>query len=209
MAYSSKYLENLKEGKEFEEYCYRWLEFEKRTRIESCKDLQTQVQVGENWFGIEFKLDKNFRRTGNLYIEIKERSAVHLRYTEAGIYRNDNTFLYAIGDKQTLYVFDKQRLRAYHEWSESHSSISRHKQIENHMRTSIGWLLPIADVIKRKLTADVWELYHVTAQQVNSRRGFILSPSPRKSSRREKEDSLTLFPDLENPHQLSLDMSDR
>jgi len=206
MEYTEKYTENLRDGKEFEDYCYRWLEFEKRTRIEACKDKQTQIQVGENYFGIEFKLDRNFRKTGNLYIELKERSSSRFNYTEAGIYRKDNTFLYAIGDWETLYVFDKKRLQNYHQWSSNpkNHAASQHRQVTT--ETSIGWLLPVTTVIEKHLTADIWSLYKVSTEQINKSRGFVL-PTQRKRRKHTAEQYPELFPDLspELSKQLTLD----
>lgn len=183
MVYTQVYLDSLKEGREFEEYCYRWIEVHKRTRITPCHTRDEQNNVGENYFGLEIKLDKMFRTTRRLYIELRERSRVQYNYTDAGIFRRDNSFLYAVGDREILYVFSKNSLRLFYEqarvsleaWNQRgriRSEDPGYRIVENNLKTSWGWLLPIYQVERYQLAADIWKLCPVSSDEINAARGF-------------------------------------
>lgn len=71
-----------------------------------------QNEHGESASGIEIKLDLNIQKTGNLYIEVAEKSSAELRdYTPSGILRRDNTWLYLIGDYEQAFLFSKTQLQ--------------------------------------------------------------------------------------------------
>ena len=71
-----------------------------------------QRKVGESASGIEIKHDKQMAETGNVYIETAEKSNPSKpNYTDSGVYRNDNTWLYLIGDYNTALLFSKNQLR--------------------------------------------------------------------------------------------------
>ena len=63
-----------------------------------------QYKVGENTAGIEIKHDMMFRKTNNLFIEIKTKCR-NGSWLKSGIYRNDNTWLFLIGDKLKYWIF--------------------------------------------------------------------------------------------------------
>lgn len=92
--------------------------------------------IGENKAGIEIKNDQMFRGTGNFWIETAERSDVIYDYVPGGVFRNDNTWLYVIGDYYTIFVFAKKQLKIL---------TKKYKRFENKKRTSIGYLLPVKD----------------------------------------------------------------
>lgn len=198
MTQTQIYQDNLQEGKEFEDYCYRWLEVHKRTRITPCEGKDLQIKVGENYFGLEIKLDKMFRTTQRLYIEIKERSHTRYAYTDSGIFRKDNSFLYAVGDRETLYVFDKKRLKAFYEYVKSKIDKGEHgghRIVENGLKTSYGWLLPIQEVVRHQLAADIWQLCPVSIDEINRARGFGTFPVSTQGRRHKAkpEGQLNLF----------------
>ena len=60
----------------------------------------------ENLLGMEIKFDDAMCRTKNLYIETHESD----RKT-GGIYRDDENWLYAVGDYDELFIFGKKTLR--------------------------------------------------------------------------------------------------
>ena len=98
-----------------------------------------QQTKGESRTGVEIKHDEKFASTGNLYIEIGEKAEPRPGpYAPAGIYRSDNTWLYLIGNYDTIFVFAKLHLRGLHQ-------SDRYHVIENGMRTSLGFLVPEAD----------------------------------------------------------------
>lgn len=95
---------------------------------------------GENKQGVEIKFDDRFKETGNFYIETAEKSnANNLNYYPSGIYRDDNTWLYVIGDYSVLYIFGKSFLKSIH-------NTGKYRSIE--ISTSQGFLVPLKDAEK-------------------------------------------------------------
>lgn len=71
-----------------------------------------QFSKGESKTGIEIKFDNQFKRTGNLYIEYAEKSdPKNDNYVCSGILRNDNTWIYCIGNYEIIYLFPKKWLQ--------------------------------------------------------------------------------------------------
>ena len=92
-----------------------------------------QNLIGENKAGIEIKFDQKFRETGNFYIETAEKSrAENPFYVASGIYRNDKTWLYLIGNYSSIYVFSKRQLQMV---------ADKHRKVQT--ATSQGFLLPV------------------------------------------------------------------
>ena len=107
-----------------------------------------QYSEGESLMGIEVKNDKKYSQTGNLYIETSEKSRPeNPRFVPSGIFRNDNTWLYLIGDYNTIFVFALTMLIGLHE-------SGRYRKVSN--ETSQGFLLPDKDA--RKYAAKVIEI---------------------------------------------------
>lgn len=94
-----------------------------------------QRTVGESRTGVEIKHDEKFGKTRNLWIEVAEKARPRDGpYVASGIYRNDNTWLYCIGDYDTIFFFPKTILRLLH-------ASERWSVLENNTRTSEGFLL--------------------------------------------------------------------
>jgi len=92
----------------------------------------------ENLLGLEIKNDKIFRETNRLYIETHEKShPLNEFYILSGIYRNDNCWLFGIGDEKDFWIFSKKTL------------IRLHKEkpdwlfIPNSTPTSKGFCIPL------------------------------------------------------------------
>ena len=68
------------------------------------------IEIGESLSGIEIKNDKKMAETGNLYIEIAEHHYQE-QFVKSGVYRDDNTILWCIGDFDTAYIFVKKQLK--------------------------------------------------------------------------------------------------
>jgi hypothetical protein len=95
-----------------------------------------QFNVGESRTGVEIKHDMKYAETGNLYIETAEKARPRAGdYVPSGIYREDNTWLYIIGDYDTVFIFSKVLLRALHKGN-------RYREVEINLKTSKGYLLP-------------------------------------------------------------------
>ena len=139
MTMTDYYKEKLQQGLYFQDYVVELL-YKNGIPLISYSSKEYQNMIGENKAGIEIKNDMNFRKTGNLYIEIAEKSkAENERFVKSGIYRNDNTWLYLIGDKETVFVLSKKQLQILHQ---------KKKYREVEIATSRGFLLPVADAEK-------------------------------------------------------------
>jgi hypothetical protein len=106
----------------------------------SYSSKEYQNMIGENKAGIEIKNDSKFRETGNFYIEVAEKSnEINKEYFPSGIYRNDNTWLYIIGDTKGFFIFSKKQLRLLEQ-------SKKYKEVR--IPTSKGFLFPIQDAMK-------------------------------------------------------------
>lgn len=75
-----------------------------------------QYEIGESRMGLEIKFDDLLAQTGNVYIEMYEKTrSTNKEYVEAGILRCDNTLLYGIGNHREFYIFGKRTLRRVYE----------------------------------------------------------------------------------------------
>lgn len=92
-----------------------------------------QNEKGESKTGIEVKFDKRSCHTNNLYIEYAEKKKTSKTFIPSGIERRDNTWLYCIGDYDTLYLIPKKTLKELR-------TMSKLKHVET--PTSRGYLLP-------------------------------------------------------------------
>ncbi len=101
-----------------------------------------QLKIGESVNGVEIKNDEKYALTGNLWIEKGEKA--HPRegdYFPSGIYRDDNSWLYIIGDYDTIFIFSKRLLILL-------DKCGKYPERANTTKTSIGFLLPSADAKK-------------------------------------------------------------
>lgn len=105
------YQNKLEEGKQFEDHVKR-IFFERFAIDLDFTGKDNQVNIGETLQGIEVKYDGRFKETGNIYIEVAEKSHPdNQEYVVSGVFRDDNTWLYVIGDYDTLYIFSKKHLK--------------------------------------------------------------------------------------------------
>jgi len=95
--------------------------------------VQNQVTRGENMQGIEVKYDRRYQTTGNLFIEVRERSSPQSTWHAAGIMRDD-CWGFAIGDYQKIWFLSTKLLR-YLYLSDKYKTVTT--------ETSVGFLLPI------------------------------------------------------------------
>lgn len=128
------YKEKLEQGLTYQDFVIDEL-YRHGLPIISYSSKKYQMEVGENKPGFEIKNDQKFHKTGNLYIEIAEKSSPQIStWTASGIFRNDNTWLYIIGDYQRIFVFGKSQLI---------QASLRSKFLKVWNETSRGFLLPV------------------------------------------------------------------
>lgn len=107
-----------------------------------------QNEFGESMSGIEIKYDMRMKETGNLYFEVAEKSNAELPdYTASGIMRDDNTWLYLIGDYERAFLFSKKQLKNIYSQEQYYPQRGIRK-IQT--PTSIGFTYPI-DIARKSL----------------------------------------------------------
>ena len=145
---TAEYAQKLSEGLAYQDFVIERL-YEAGLPIISYSSKKYQHEVGENKAGIEIKNDQKFRQSGNFYVETAEKSNAENQYfVVSGIYRNDNTWLYILGDYETIYVFSKDQLKILHRKG-------RFKLVET--KTSQGFLLPVVTACQRGYVIKVIE----------------------------------------------------
>lgn len=107
----SYYNEQLQMGLEYQDFVIEQL-CKHGIFIGSYSSRKYQNEKGESTSGIEIKYDGRMKETGNVYIEVMEKSDASIQnFTRSGIFRNDNTWLYLIGDYENAYMFSKRQLQ--------------------------------------------------------------------------------------------------
>ena len=131
------YDQQLKEAEEYQDFvCTQFLDKLKIPIVQFCSQ-KFQYEFGESMCGFEIKQDKKLEKTGNLYIEIAEKSDGSKQYyTASGIYRNDNSWLYIIGNYSKIYIFSKKHLVYLYE----KDTKEIYRRVET--PTSQGFLIP-------------------------------------------------------------------
>lgn len=134
---SGYYAKQLEVGLQFQDVATRAL-YQRGIVIVGYASRHFQIEHGENMLGAEIKRDGQFRKTGNLYIETAEKSHPDRQeYTASGIHRKDNSWLFVIGDEQTLWIFSTKYLQMLE---------ARYSPVET--STSRGFLMPLAEADK-------------------------------------------------------------
>lgn len=127
------YREKLKQGIEYQDYIFDKL-YSLGLPLISYGSKKYQIEKGENKAGFEIKFDDKFAITGNFWIEVAEKSNANNEYwIPSGICRDDNTWLYLIGNYEIIYIFAKLHLKLIQ---------TQYNIIINNTKTSKGFLLP-------------------------------------------------------------------
>lgn len=130
------YRMQLKDGLEFQDYVADLL-YKNGIAIGAYSSKKYQIERGENRAGVEIKFDKKFRKTGNFWIEVAEKSKPeNPSWIPSGIHRQDNTWLFVIGDRETIYILPKKTLLRLE---------PGHSLRLNDRKTSRGYLLSVED----------------------------------------------------------------
>jgi hypothetical protein len=135
--FDENYKLQLEDGQQYQDFLTRELS----TRgiiFQQFSSKKFQYEIGESHSRIEIKYDKIFSKTGNLWIEFQERKYPTGTYINSGLLRDDNAFLWAQGDYNTLFIFCKRDLK---------HRLENEPYKENGQKTSIGKLLkhPLPD----------------------------------------------------------------
>jgi len=104
---------------------------------------EDQFNIGESRKGYELKYDSRWRATGNLFVEIMEKTREGT-WINSGIYRGDNTEFYVIGDLETMWVFRINVIRDKVEATGPYDGFKLRRVITG-ADSGIGALLPIEE----------------------------------------------------------------
>lgn len=100
------------EGLQFQDFVVDLLMNEMGIALSNYSSKYYQQNYGENRQGIEIKLDNRILETGNVSIEVAEKSKASVyKWTPSGIMRNDNSWLYIQGNYEIVFVFGKSILQ--------------------------------------------------------------------------------------------------
>lgn len=110
---SAYYIENLKESHKFEVYI-DYLFKQHGYDIGLFYGKSQQYNQGETSAGIEIKCDKMLRKTGNVYIEYKERLNKYGNWVDSGILKKDQTNYFLIGTIEEFYIIPRENLLKYY-----------------------------------------------------------------------------------------------
>lgn len=137
---TEQYAQCLEKGLQYQDFVTDVLISELGISLSTYNSKKYQYTKGENKQGFEIKFDDKYKTTGNIYIEIAEKSnANNKEYVKSGIYRNDNTWLYLIGDYKNIFVFSKKHLQLMHE-------MNKYRKVQT--ATSKGFLIPQKECFK-------------------------------------------------------------
>ena len=94
---TDNYKLRLEKGLQFQDFITDILIKELGISLSTYSSQKYQNLKGENKQGFEIKFDDKYKDTGNVYIEVAEKSnPLNENFISSGIYRNDNTWLYLI-----------------------------------------------------------------------------------------------------------------
>jgi len=137
------YRKNLRLGQEFQDFAVQQL-YKAGIVVVGYSSFKYQTEVGENVNGYEIKFDNRMSETGNVYFESGEKTNPNnSEYIASGIFRNDNTWMYVIGNYKIIYLCAKKSLRIFYERALERkrnklNTIARFKETP----TSQGMILP-------------------------------------------------------------------
>ena len=137
------YEKKLKQGLEYQDFVFDQLRKMDAMPIflGSYASQEYQYKKGESLSGLEIKYDDKLKTTGNLYIEYQEKTeASNIDFKPSGIMRDDNTWLYLIGNYEQAFIFMKKALKAYCLWALDKALIEAKTCSQG---TSRGYILPM------------------------------------------------------------------
>ena len=135
------YTQMLEKGLEFQDFACK-LFYDNGLPLVMYNSQKNQLS-GENMAGIEIKFDDKMHETGNLFIEVSEKTnPANPNYVPSGIFRKDNSWLYAIGNYTVIYLFSKKRLRKAYALRNDNGEPC-YFRIESGIKTSWGFLFPV------------------------------------------------------------------
>jgi hypothetical protein len=111
---TGEYYKNLKTGEAYQDFISLKL-YEAGIPICLFSSKEYQIRYGESIAGIEIKYDGQLEKTGNLYFETHEKSVPkNIEYVPSGILREDNSWLYGIGNFSVFFIIPNLSLQRFY-----------------------------------------------------------------------------------------------
>jgi hypothetical protein len=124
---------DMKRGDAYEDWVYRMLQKHRGLTTTRYKSVVWQSREGENAAGIEIKLNEDYDKYGNLWIEFYRKStSAQVEYTPSSLVKDTDTWLFVTGSYRRIFAFSAKKLRTWNNDSWT---------FENNTHTSIGGLL--------------------------------------------------------------------
>lgn len=114
--------------------------------IQNYSSNRWQREIGENIQGFEIKYDayssgccmyKDVEPSGRVGIETEERTNTNRPWVPSGILRDDNSWLYIVGNYKSFWIFSKKDLLKLYD--------EKKYPIESYRSTLRGYYIPIDD----------------------------------------------------------------
>jgi hypothetical protein len=139
---------SFRDGQDFEEFACDLLLERLGWRIDIYRSRHYQFTVGESRQGFEFKLDSRCTETGQLSIEVAEKSNATLPdWVPSGIMRPDNTLMYVQGNHEVVFIFDRKVLKRW--------MIVKKVEIRTNRPTIRSFFISLLDA-EQIATATIW-----------------------------------------------------
>ena len=142
------YKECLKKGLEYQDFVFDQLRHMDGMPIflGAYASEKYQYDKGESLSGIEIKFDDKLKETNNLFIEVKEKTdPSNKEFVPSGIMRNDNSWLYLIGNYEQAFIFARRTLRVFCCEENPHVRLVSCRE-----GTAWGYLFPVKYVLEHR-----------------------------------------------------------
>jgi len=140
------YKTKFEQGLEYQDFVCDQLRIREGWFVGCYSSRKYQQEKGESVCGLEIKYDMRLSETGNVYIEVAEKSRPELpEYTASGVFRKDNTWLYLIGDYHQAFVFGKTLMRNLYLNKDQKKAWGC---VDRQTPTSKGFTIPIKSAIR-------------------------------------------------------------
>jgi hypothetical protein len=139
----------LQKGQEYQDYVM--MKLHAHGIVLQCIQSKKFQLKRENLLGLEIKFDDRMKETGNIYFETAEKSdPANREFIDSGILRDDENWLYGVGDYSQIFIFSKGRLQNIYSHLLKAREERRQPSIAGTIRdgikagTSRGFTLPIS-----------------------------------------------------------------
>jgi len=152
---SQYYIDNLTLSHRYEVFIERQLK-QRGINLGLYYGRDEQYNKGENELGIEIKRDIKSRETGNLYIEYAERLNPYGDWVASGIFKDDNTNYFLVGDIDECWILRRCELEALYNEIDRNGGRLRDgcRRVEAARGTSLGFIIPKAVANNMSLNLD-------------------------------------------------------